>query len=291
LGRDIVVRSVEPKYFVRKPGEVIRCVVIRKWRSRNPNLYPRLIDIFSISLYNGSNGDTSLWGEINIKKRVFDLEKEALLASGIQKKDEIAFSINKLDHLYQQFICHIVPPSEPVEKARLLFTWLWKEKPARYKPQGNYKLSEVIDAQMSDDAKTVGNCLGLTLLYNCLLRRMGIMAEALYLENGFGIGPHVLTLLQTEDFLIDIENILRDGFDYKGHLHDPSRIRWGDKELIADIYHSMGNEFFSKGEFIEALENYDRAINLNPQYGKAHINRAILLDKMEEERRAGRILE
>ena len=76
---------------------------------------------------------------------------------------------------------------------------------------------------------------------------MGIHADALYLENAFGIGPHVLTLLQTEESTIDIENILPDGFGFKGHLNDPSRTRWGDKELVADIYHSLGNEFSRKG--------------------------------------------
>lgn len=176
----------------------------------------------------------------------------------------------------------MMPPPDPVEKARALFTWLWIKKPARYKPQGNYKFGEVIDAQLSDDAKVVGNCLGLTLLYNCLLRRMGIMTEALYLENAFGIGPHVLTILQTEESMIDIENISPEGFDYKGHLNHPSRTRWGDRELVADIYHSMGNEFFSKGELIKALENYDVAIHLNPQYEKAHVNKAILLSKIKE---------
>ena len=107
------------------------------------------------------------------------------------------------------------------------------------------------------------------------------MAEALYLENAFGMGPHVLTVLKTEDSIIDIENIFPDGFDYKGHLDNPSRTRWGDKELVADIYHSLGNELFSKGELIKALENYDRAIHLNPRYEKARLNKAILLDKME----------
>jgi tetratricopeptide (TPR) repeat protein len=174
------------------------------------------------------------------------------------------------------------PPADPVERARALFTYLWIKKPDRYKSKGNYKLGEVIDAQLSDDAKVVGNCLGLTLLYNCLLRRMGIMAGALYLENAFGIGPHVLTALQAEKSMIDIENIFPEGFDYKGHLNHPSRTRWGDKELVADIYHSMGNEFFSKGEFVKALENYDLAIHLNPQYEKAHVNKAILLDKVKK---------
>jgi tetratricopeptide (TPR) repeat protein len=112
---------------------------------------------------------------------------------------------------------------------------------------------------------------------------MGIMAEALYLENAFEMGPHVLTFLQTKESLIDIENILPYGFDYKGHLNNPLRTRWGDRELVADIYLSLGNEFFKKDEFIEALKNYNMAINLNPQYEKARLNKAILLGKMGRE--------
>lgn len=203
------------------------------------------------------------------------------MASGVREKDEIAEYLGKFDYLYQRFIRQMPPPA-PLNKARAFFTWLWIEKPLRYKPHGNYKLSEAIDAQLDDDAKTVGNCLGLTLLYNCLLRRMGIMAEALYLENAFGMGSHVLTILKMEESFMDIENIFPNGFDYKGHLSDPSRTKWGDRELVADIYHSMGNELFSKGDFIKALENFDMAINLNPRYEKAHLNKSILLDKLDK---------
>ena len=216
-----------------------------------------------------------------IKKRAFNLEKEALSASDIREKDKITEYVTKLTHLCQEFIQEVTPPSDPLTKAKMLFSWLWEEKPARYKPQGNYRFNDVIDAQLSKDQQTVGNCLGLTILYNCLLRRMNIIAEALYLENAFGIGPHVLSLLQIGETLIDIENILPNGFDYKGHLDDPSRTRWGDRELVADIYYSFGNEFFSKGEFIKALENYDMALRLNSGYEKARLNKAILLDKME----------
>jgi tetratricopeptide (TPR) repeat protein len=206
------------------------------------------------------------------------------VASSINKKNKLAGYKSKLDYLYQQFVHQIIPTSGPLEKARALFNWLWKVKPSRYKPQGNYRLGDVIDAQLSKDSQIVGNCLGLTLLYNCLLRKMGINAEALYLENAFGIGPHVLTLLQIEESLIDIENILPNGFDYKGHLDDPSRMRWRDKELVADIYHSLGNDFFKKGQWSEALNSYDMAIHLNPQYEKARLNKAILLDKMGREK-------
>jgi len=212
------------------------------------------------------------------------LEREALLASGLREKDKIVQYLRRLDDIFQQFIPTIDSSCKPVMRARALFEWLWEEKPFRYKLQGNYRLHDVIDAQLSEENPTIGNCLGLTVLYNCLLRRMGIIAEALYLEHAFETGPHVLTLLQTEDSYIDIDNILPDAFDYRGHLDDPSRTRWGNRELVADIYHSAGNEFFLKGEWIEALKNYEKALHLNPHYEKAQLNRAILLDKMKGNR-------
>lgn len=94
------------------------------------------------------------------------------------------------------------------------------------------------------------------------------------------MAPHVLTLLPIENSFIDVENILPDGYDYQGHLNHPSRIRWGDKELVADIYHSKGNEYFYKNEWNKALENYEICLRLNPNYEKAHLNQAILLDKI-----------
>jgi tetratricopeptide (TPR) repeat protein len=168
--------------------------------------------------------------------------------------------------------------------AEPLFRWLWAGRPNRYQSHGNFKLKDVIDAQLSRGDRAVGNCLGLTLLYHCLLRRTGVRADGLYLENGFGKGPHVLTILDTGATSIDVENIFQNGFDYKGHLSDPSRTRWGDRELVSDIYHSLANELLEKGRFALALKNYEKAIALNPQYEKARLNRVILLDRMEMEK-------
>ena len=116
---------------------------------------------------------------MHIKKRAFNFEEEALLASGIQDRFKIDFYVAELDRIYQQFLHQMIPPPDPVQKAKALFTWLWLSKPDRYKPQGNYRLNKVIEAQLKRDAKFVGNCLGLTLLYNCLLRKMDIWTEAL----------------------------------------------------------------------------------------------------------------
>jgi tetratricopeptide (TPR) repeat protein len=217
----------------------------------------------------------------------FNLEKESLIASGLKDDHRFVEYGEKLDQLTKQFLDQMKPLEEPVETGRALFLWLWERKPGRYKLQGHFRLNDVIDAELSKDSRTVGNCLGLTLLYNCLLRRVGVHTDALYLDHAFGIGPHILTLLHVGKSAIDIENILPEGFDYKGHLNHPCRTKWGDKELVADIYHSLGNECFEKKEFAEALNNYEMAIKLNPQYEKAHLNRAILMDKLgirEEDR-------
>jgi tetratricopeptide (TPR) repeat protein len=210
----------------------------------------------------------------------FNLENESLLASGLKENRQLLEYGKKLDKLTMQFINQMKPSNEPLRKAGALFVWLWERKPGRYKPQGHFRLNDVIDAELNEDSRVVGNCQGLTLLYNCLLRRVGVHTDALYLDYAFGIGPHILTLLRVGESTIDIENILPEGFDYKGHLNNPSRTKWGDKELAADIYHSLGNEYFEKGGFAEALDHYEMAIKLNPQYEKAHLNKAILMDKL-----------
>lgn len=215
----------------------------------------------------------------------FNLEIEALIASGIQEDEQVASYISKLGQIHHQFIHEMRPPRDPLITAKSLFDWLWARKPARYELHGSYRLSEGIDSHLNKDSSAVGNCLGLTLLYNCLLRRTGMDPGALYVENAFGAGPHVLTILQTKKFTIDIENILREGFDYKGHLNDPSRVIWGNRELIADIYCSLGNEGYSKGDYGETLKNYDRAIDLNPNHERARLNKIILLDKMQMDKR------
>lgn len=211
---------------------------------------------------------------------LFNLEKESLLASGLKEDRQIVEYGGKLDQVAKQFLGQMKSSDEPVEKAKFLFDWLWERKPGRYESRGHFRLNDVIDAELSKQNRVVGNCLGLTLLYQCLLKEISVDTGTLYLEQAFGIGPHVLTLLQTKTSTIDIENILPEGFDYKGHLGNPSRTKWGGKELVADIYHSLGNECFEKGELDKALGHYEKAIKLNPQYERAHLNRAILMDRL-----------
>ena len=213
----------------------------------------------------------------------FDLELEALRASGVEERRIVHYT-GQLNIIEQRFLDQGVLSDDPLTRAKQVFEWLWKEKPNRYKQKGHYKLCDVIERQLCEENQNVGNCLGLTILYNCLLRRIGIHAGVLYLENAFGISPHVLTVLQIKDIDIEIENILPKGFDYKRHLKNPSRTRWGDRELVADIYHSLGNELFEMGKLRDALKNYDRAITINPSYEKVKLNKLIVIDKLKRVR-------
>ena len=211
---------------------------------------------------------------------MFDLAKEALAASGLRDEGQVFDYLWKLELLERQSRPKGIRGVSLLTRAEKLFEGLWRDRPNRYQLHGHFRLNEVIDAQLGKKGPRAGNCLGLTLLYNCLLKKIGIEAEAVHLENAFGMGSHVLTAIKIDDFTIDVENILPEGFDYEGHKRDPSRLRWGDKELVADIYQSRGTELFEKGDFNEALANYDLALKLKPEYEKAELNRVILLDRM-----------
>lgn len=211
----------------------------------------------------------------------FDLEFEAFRASGVGER-YIAHYQHLFSELKRAFLDQVNLSDDPVIRAKQAFDWLWQKKPNRYQPKGLYKLSDVVESQLSQEKPAVGNCLGLTILYNCLLRRIGVEAKALHLEYAFGMGSHILSLVPGGHTEIHIENIFQQGFDYKGHLKNPSATRWEDWEVVADIYHSFGNELFERGEFTKALTNYDKAIELNPLYEKAKLNKLVLMDKIRQ---------
>lgn len=214
----------------------------------------------------------------------FNFEREALIASGVTKEDRIHAYLRELDELVSQFEQHVPPRGDPILVAQDLFVWLWQKKPNRYKAGASFRVQDVIRAQMSESREPVGNCLGLTLLYNSLLRRKKIDARATYLENAFGIGPHVLTALTTQKGVIDVENIFSQGFDFEGHLKDPTRRSLGDRELVAEIYNSAGNEFFENEELDKALRNYELAIRMDPNHERAPLNILIIGDKIATEK-------
>lgn len=210
----------------------------------------------------------------------FDFEREAMRASGLSDEEMIKGCIIELDSMAGQFLSECGMRIKTLEKTRLLFHWLWRDRPSRYRPGGNFRLHQVIKAQADPNAPSVGNCLGLTLLFHCLLMRIGVTPGAIYLEDAFDHGPHILTHIKLGKSGFDCENIFPDGFDCKTYLYDPLRTIWGDKEVVGEIYHSAGNELFEKGDFKGTLHNYSLALGLNPLHERVKLNMTILMDRM-----------
>lgn len=208
-----------------------------------------------------------------------DLAQGALLASGVETMKELTCYLEKIDRLCQRIddvLGSTLERGNDREKARGVFQWLWQMKPTRYAYAGSFRLSEVLDAQLGDIEK-VGNCLGLTVLYNVLARRFGLGVKAAHLEDAFGRGPHLFTVLYAGEITIDIENIFPDGFDYRGHPGTEQREEWGDRELIADIYYSVANEFFLSRNWEQAAAYYDKAIKVRPKNTRAYFSKGIAL--------------
>jgi tetratricopeptide (TPR) repeat protein len=207
------------------------------------------------------------------------LERGALVASGIETRQELNRYLDIIDRLRSQIEGVLPDESDDVTRARTIFDCLWQSKPDRYEPQGYFRLTMVLAAQIGTSDK-VGNCLGLTVLYNVLARRFKLAARAAYMEDAFGRGPHVFTVLDAGKFTIDIENIFPHGFDYQEHRKATRRENWGDRELIADIYHSIGNELAASRDLEGAMVNYDKSLMLYPQHNRARLNKGIALVEM-----------
>lgn len=208
-----------------------------------------------------------------------DLCRMALVASGVGE-GQLHYYMARFQEIWLQ-VAADMPEGDELGKARHLFHWLWQAKPRRYQPGGHFRLSQVIEAQLSRYEEAVGNCLGLTVLYNGLGRGFGLRVEAVYLEEAFHTGPHVFSVLFTPRGAVDIENMLPEGFDYPGHRHNPGRVRWGDREIVADIYLSQGNSFYQAGEWARAVDNYGLALKLHPDWEKAYLNRAMAVEQLK----------
>ncbi|MBI2908022.1 MAG: hypothetical protein HYX92_10245 [Chloroflexi bacterium] len=218
-----------------------------------------------------------------------DLGEAAILASGARFRRLLIGYLIKLSDIERRARLAI-PSGGGEEKAKALFDWLWHDRsrrigipresgPQRYASGGNFRLTDVIDAQMGL-GETVGNCLGLTLLYNSLGQRLDLPLKAVHLEKAFDRGPHVLSMLPAAGGAIDIENIVTDGFDYQGHLTNPGRVEWGNRDLIAELLVAIGNEQFEQGNLGTALESYEAAFYLSPENHTAELNRLIAASEL-----------
>jgi hypothetical protein len=206
--------------------------------------------------------------------RGVSLERGLLIISGLKTEGEIRTYSQKLDQIYDGFIEKLTSKS-PVSLstlreymaaslARSIFEYLWNTKPMRC--DGNFLLTDVIDAQLDPDVnKKVGSCVGLTALFTVLGLREGLNLTILVSHS------HIVNGLRVDDTLYIIDNTDPLGFDYD--LDEEVFWEYPSILLLANVLNSRGMAQETRENFEQAKADYNKAIEINPEYGNAYNNR------------------
>ena len=201
------------------------------------------------------------------------LERALLILSGLKNEEEIAGYVRKIDQLeegfkdYEKSKRNVIAHKE-LHGAILLFEYLWDKKPKRY--NNNFFLTNVIDAQLSyNKNKKVGNCVGLTSLYTVLGLRTGLKPLILHLPG------HIKNRLIIGKRKYDIENTSPFGFNPKVSNSIGNSIH----HLLYDVLDSRGIAKVNSGDIKGAIQDYNKAIEINPEFSQTYNHRGIAKSK------------
>jgi tetratricopeptide (TPR) repeat protein len=224
-----------------------------------------------------------------------ELERALLIVSGADTEEQIAGYKQKLDSIeenFREYTSRLVAPwsigkSAPLT-AKELHRFLWITKPNRY--NHDFQLTDVIDSQLDENpSKSVGNCVGLTSLYTVLGQRLGLDLSVL------SFPKHVLSILNDKGRKYPIENTRSKGFfssienyisfrEFNGGCISPAR-ELPSEFLVAVLLNSRGITKKNRRDYAGAISDYDKAIELNPDYTRSYCNRGFaygFLDKYTE---------
>jgi tetratricopeptide (TPR) repeat protein len=219
--------------------------------------------------------------------RDVSLERGLLIISGLKTVEEIRGYTQKLDQIYHGFIEKLTAKS-PVSLATLrehmvaslaqsLFEYLWNTKPRRC--DGNFLLTDVIDAQLDPDVnRKVGSCVGLTALFTVLGVRESLNLTILVSDS------HIVNRLRVNDTLYTVDNTDPHGFDYD--LDEKDFLEYPSIMLLANVLNSRGMVQEALENFEQAKADYNKAIEINPEYANAYNNRGNIKAEQAEHKGA-----
>lgn len=242
--------------------------------------------------------DPLFFGQAQYNKlRADALAKASLLASGV-KKSQLPQYLEKLDHLWNGFRVYIETKRKRTDLLLLgyLKEYLWKGGPGR----GAYdifKFDEVIDNQLSYFSNPgqkipVGNCVGLTTLFNYLAVREGLLMKAI-LFNDHIMSKHENSRIENTDFEKEyqaagpyyietsaigvVAGILswRATTDYINKARYRLAIAVLKKAIAltprqAILYCNVGYCYYMKGRKRKAALYYKKAIELDPSFARGY---------------------
>lgn len=155
--------------------------------------------------------------------------------------------------------------------AMWLFEYLWNTKPRRC--NSNFLLTDVVDAQLSSDIhQKVGSCVGLTSLYTVLGLRERLNLTILV------SGSHMVNRLRIDSSdCCNIDNTDPLGFDCS--IEEDEFVEYPPVKLVANVLNSRGMARERADHFEKAREDYEKAIEVNPDYANALNNRGNIKSK------------
>jgi hypothetical protein len=215
--------------------------------------------------------------------RDVSLERGLFIISGLKTEAEIRTYTQKLDQIYHGFIEKLTSKSPlslastrdymTTSMAKWLFEYLWNTKPKRC--NGNFLLTDVIDAQLNPDInQKVGSCVGLTSLYTVLGLREGLNLTILVSDS------HMVNRLRADDTVYNVDNTDPLGFDYS--LEEKDFLEYQSLMLLANVLNSRGMDQETHENFEQAKADYNKAIEINPEYANAYNNRGNIKAKQAE---------
>jgi tetratricopeptide (TPR) repeat protein len=214
-----------------------------------------------------------------------ELERALLVVSGADTEEKISEYRQKLDRIiagFSEYISTLPKPrmASAAQTARALHNYLWQSKPNR--SEDGFLLTEVADALLADDpAKPAGDCLGFTSLYTVLGLRLGLELSVLRIPG------HTLSILhdQGRNYLIETAN--PNCFDYRRAKSsqgiDLGIGQMSEVSLSYLVISALNRRGFAKeeeGDYVGAIADYSKAIELDPNYAHAYNNRGNAKKKM-----------
>lgn len=211
------------------------------------------------------------------------LERALFIISGLATEREIKRYIGKLDEIHNGFTEKLKTKS-PLNlsatrkylvsfHAKLLFEYLWNSKPKRY--DSNFLLTDVINAQLNRDInQKVGSCVGLTSLYTVLGLRENLNLTIMVSDS------HIVNRLRLDNTLADIDNT--DPFGFDCNIEEKNFREFPSLKLLANVLNSRGMAQERIDNFEKANEDYEKAIEINPEYANAYNNRGNIKSKQAD---------
>jgi tetratricopeptide (TPR) repeat protein len=225
-------------------------------------------------------------GLIQINEHLLDIAETSLLIAKEEYSEiKIRDYVECIDWYARMISARITESDEPETIVNTINEFLFDELGFTYVQTGNLEdlyLNKVIDGRK-------GNCIGLSILYLSIAERLKLplfgvnVPEHIFIRYDDGgqrlnieMGHRGMSLSDTFYVTHSIER-----FDRKSVENGCFLANLNKKEVISNIYLNRSKIRSEEGNYMDALDDCNKAILLNPKNPGVYCNRGVTFEKME----------